>query len=90
MSEITSPPNEALLAAVDSTAARGKLIVSTEAHLSEQLGRLKDDCKKELRSVIGPAQAESYEQFHQRTKQRLTDLILFHHEDDGMLEGRSL
>ena len=67
-------PNEVVLASVDDAAKREKDIVSTHVELCETLQRLKDECKKEIRSAIGKEKLETYEKAHERAKQRYADV----------------
>lgn len=74
MANMILPPDEVLVSAVDDHAAREKQVVTVRTKLSTQLGELQAGCKKDLRSVISPEQADNYEKFHARTKQRIVDL----------------
>lgn len=67
-------PNEVVLASVDDAAKCEKDIVSTHVELCETLQRLKDECKKEIRSAIGKEKSETYEKVHEKAKQRLADI----------------
>jgi hypothetical protein len=65
---------EELLAAVDDASTREKEVVSAHAQLASTLGRLKEECRKEIRSLIPPDELGEYEKYHERAKQRLADL----------------
>jgi len=74
MEFVEEAPKENRLAAVDDLAARDKAIITTNAELSETLGRLKDECRREIRSIIGPEKLAVYEKFHEKKMLRLEDL----------------
>ncbi len=67
-------PNEIVLAAIDDEAKREKEIASTHVELCETLQRLRDECKKEIRSAIGTEKLETYEKIHEKAKQRFADI----------------
>ncbi len=91
METLEMAPKEALLAAADDAASREKQVISDGVQLSETLGRMKDECRKEIRAVIGADKLEGYEKFHERAKQRLADLPgLTRHTTESLRLGSQL
>lgn len=68
-------PADVSFAALDDAAMRVKQIASVNVKLSSSLRRLRDECRKEIRSAIGADRLENYDQLHETIKRRFVGIV---------------
>lgn len=91
MDPTQSAPEDLPLAEAEAQTRLAEELTANSARAARELFRLRNECRNEIRAVVGLDKQGSYEEFHARTKKRLAELPgQTRHTMEGLKEAEGI